>query len=309
MAGKCKEMSKIKQVIRLYKDGMSKRAIGRELGLYKGTVNKYVGLAEADPLSLDELLKLEDPVLEKRLTGGNPAYSDKRFDDLQDRLPYIAKELADKDKTHVTRYLLWEEYKKDNPDGYEYTQFCFHVNQYTDAQKPSFIMKQDRPGGEYLHIDYAGDTLSYVDMETGEEHKCQVFIAVNPASDYPYIKAVPSQKVEDFLDGLQSALRAFGGVPKILVPDNLKAAVVKSDRYQPEVDTILEVLDEMRSIRCVEHTGKAKHITPFVGAQIDIANSFGFKIPDGCDPKYISRKKDAPRRGRPSKGKTTELEH
>ena len=64
------------------------------------------------------------------------------FDDLQDRLPYIAKELADKDKTHVTRYLLWEEYKKDNPDGYEYTQFCFHVNQYTDAQKPSFIMKQ-----------------------------------------------------------------------------------------------------------------------------------------------------------------------
>lgn len=98
MAGKCKEMSKIKQVIRLYKDGMSKRAIGRELGLYKGTVNKYVGLAEADSLSLDELLKLEDPVLEKRLTGGNPAYSDKRFDDLQDRLPYIAKELADKDR-------------------------------------------------------------------------------------------------------------------------------------------------------------------------------------------------------------------
>lgn len=73
MAGKCKEMSKVKQVIRLYKDGMSKRAIGRELGLYKSTVNKYVGLAEADPLSLDELLKLEDPVLEKRLTGGNPA--------------------------------------------------------------------------------------------------------------------------------------------------------------------------------------------------------------------------------------------
>ena len=240
MAGKCKEMSKIKQVIRLYKDGMSKRAIGRELGLYKGTVNKYVGLAEADPLSLDELLKLEDPVLEKRLTGGNPAYSDKRFEDLQDRLPYIAKELADKDKTHVTRYLLWEEYKRDNPDGYEYTQFCFHVNQYTEAQKPSFVMKQDRPGGEYLHIDYAGDTLSHIDIETGEEIKCQVFIAVNPASDYPFIKAVPSQKVEDFLDGLQSALRAFGGVPKILVPDNLKAAVVKSDRYQPEVNTILE---------------------------------------------------------------------
>lgn len=129
MAGKCKEMSKIKQVLRLYQGGMSKRAIGRELGLYKGTVNKYVNLAELDPLSLDELLRLDDPILEKRLTGGNPAYSDKRFDDLQGRLPYIAEELSNKNKTHVTRYLLWEEYKQDNPNGYEYTQFCFHVNQ------------------------------------------------------------------------------------------------------------------------------------------------------------------------------------
>ena len=113
MAGKCKEMSKIKQVLRLYQGGMSKRAIGRELGLYKGTVNKYVNLAELDPLSLDELLRLDDPILEKRLTGGNPAYSDKRFDDLQGRLPYIAEELSNKNKTHVTRYLLWEEYKQD----------------------------------------------------------------------------------------------------------------------------------------------------------------------------------------------------
>ena len=70
-----------------------------------------------------------------------------------------------------------------------------------------------------------------------------------------------------------------------------------------------EVLDEMHSIRCVEHTGKAKHITPFVGAQIDIANAFGFKIPDGCAPKYTSRKRDAPHRGRPAKPKTSVLEY
>lgn len=92
-------MSKIKQVIRLHKDGKANRAIGRELGLYKGTVNKYVKLAEDDPLSLDELLALEDPVLEKRFCGGNPAYSDKRFDELQERLPYIAEELSNKSKT------------------------------------------------------------------------------------------------------------------------------------------------------------------------------------------------------------------
>lgn len=240
MAGKCKEMSKIKQVIQLHKDGMANRAIGRELGLYKGTVNKYVKLADADPLSLDELLKLDDPILERRLCGGNPAYSDKRFDELQERLPYIAKELENKDKTHVTLYLLWEEYKQDHPDGYEYTQFCYHCNQYTDAQKPSFVMKQDRPGGEYLYLDFAGDTMEYIDVETGEVIQCQIFIAAFPSSDYPHVVAVRSQKVEDFIHGIECSLRTFGGVPKILVPDNLKSAVIKSDRYQPELNQIME---------------------------------------------------------------------
>ena len=199
-----------------------------------------MALAEADPLSLDELLKLDDPVLEKRLTDGNPAYTDKRFEDFQSRLPYIAEELADKKRTHVTRHLLWEEYKQDNPNGYGYTQFCFHVSQYVDAQKPSFVMKQDRPGGEYLYIDFAGDTLSYTDPITNENIECHLFVAILPTSDYPFFKAVRSQKIEDFLDGLRSALEFFGGVPKILVPDNLKSAVVKSDRYQPEINTILE---------------------------------------------------------------------
>lgn len=82
----------------------------------------------------------------------------------------------------------------------------------------------------------------------------------------------------------------------------------KSTELHKKFSSTLEVLDEMRSIRCVEHTGKAKHITPFVGAQVDIANAFGFKIPENCAPKYTSRKKDAPRRGRPAKAKTTELE-
>jgi len=114
MAGKSKEMSKIKQVIKLHMEGMPNRAIGLELDLYKGTVNKYVKLAEADPLKLEELVKLDDPILEKCLCGDNPAYSDKRFDELQDLLPYIAEELGNREKTHVTRYLLWEEYKLDH---------------------------------------------------------------------------------------------------------------------------------------------------------------------------------------------------
>jgi transposase len=125
MAGTCKEMSKIKQVLRFHEDGFKNRAIGRKLGINKETVNKYVKLAKANPLGLDRLLEMDDPVLEWHLTGGNPAYSDPRFQILQDRLPLIASEMEKRSKTHVTLQLLWEEYKKDYPNGYGYTAVLF----------------------------------------------------------------------------------------------------------------------------------------------------------------------------------------
>jgi hypothetical protein len=63
----------------------------------------------------------------------------------------------------------------------------------------------------------------------------------------------------------------------------------------------LDVLDEMRSIRCIEHVGKAKFITPFVGSQLHICNAFGFDIPNGCSPDYLSKQKSPKKRGRPRK--------
>ena len=249
MAGKCKEMSKIKQVLRLHKDGMSNRRIGRELGLYKDTVNKYVKMAEADPLGLDKLLEMDDPVLEWHLTGGNPAYSDERFQRLQTRLPNISEEMANKDKTHVTLYLLWQEYKREDPDGYEYTQFCFHYNQFVGAQKPTFVLKSNWTGGNYIFVDFAGDTKSYIDKDTGEVVECQIFIATLPASDYGFIKAVPSQKLDDFISCMEECFRYLGGAPKIIVTDNLKSAIIKADRYAPDVNKVME--DFANHYRCV----------------------------------------------------------
>ena len=99
MAGKCKEMSTIKQVIRLHMDGMKNREIARVLGIYKGTVNKYVSKAEADTMSMEELLSLDDPVLECRMNSGKLAAPDRRFDELSRRLDHIASELS-RPKSH-----------------------------------------------------------------------------------------------------------------------------------------------------------------------------------------------------------------
>ena len=72
MAGKCKEMNKIKQAMRLHLDGESNRSIGRKLDLYKGTVNKYITLAESCGIPIPVLLSMEEPEIERVLTGGNP---------------------------------------------------------------------------------------------------------------------------------------------------------------------------------------------------------------------------------------------
>ena len=119
MAGKCKEMNKIKQALRFHLDGESNRSIGRKLDLYKGIVNKYITLAESCGILIPVFLSMEEPKIERMLTGGNPAYSDSRFQDLKERLLYIASEL---ERKYMTMFLLWREYRTNNPDGYGCTR-------------------------------------------------------------------------------------------------------------------------------------------------------------------------------------------
>lgn len=106
-------MSKIKQVLMLHAQGVPNRKIGRELGLYKGTVNSYVQKIRDHGYGIDELLKLDEPVLERKLFAGNPAYKQDRFEEFKVLIPGIEKELS---RPHVTRYLLWQEYRESHPD-------------------------------------------------------------------------------------------------------------------------------------------------------------------------------------------------
>ena len=133
MAGKTTGMSKIKQVIRLHLDGYSNRAIATALEMNKETVNRYVLRATADSMQFEELLTLDDPILAHRMTGGNPAYPDRRFEAFKVLLPYLEEEMKRK---HVTLKLLWEEYRVAHPDGYSLTQFRFHYNQNEKRRSP-----------------------------------------------------------------------------------------------------------------------------------------------------------------------------
>jgi transposase len=235
MAGKPKSMSQIKQLIQLHQQGKSIKFIARSLGISKNTVKAYLGKVASSKLDAQTLLQLEDPILDGEFHAGNPAYKDERYEHFISKLDYFAKELQRKG---VTKTLLWEEYRQSYPGGYGHTQFSYHLSQQLIARRPSMVL--EHRAGEKLFIDFAGDKLSYIDAQTGEVIYCQVFVACLPYSDYSFAMAVKSQCVEDFIHALGCCLHELGGVPEVLVPDNLKSAIVKASIYEPDVNHALE---------------------------------------------------------------------
>ena len=237
MAGKPIPMSQIKQLLRLHQQGAGKKHIARTLGISRNTVKAYLDKITAADWQIEDLLCLDDPVLSRRMHAGSPALKDPRFTCFADRLDYFTRELA---KVGVTRKLLWEEYRAETPDGYGYSQFCYHLSRLINARRPSMVLTHQP--ADKLFIDFAGHTLPITDRHTGQITQCQVFIACLPYSDYSFVMAVPSQSIADFIHALVCCLTALGGVPRALVPDNLKSAIVRASRYEPDVNRALEDL-------------------------------------------------------------------
>lgn len=239
MAGKTKRMSTIKQLLRLHLQGVSNRKIAEQLGFYKGTVNRYIQKVGLIGQPIESLLKLDDPVLDKLFSAGSPAYLQERFDEFKPLIPYLENELGRK---HVTRKLLWEEYRAEHPGGYGYSQFCHHLNQLTVSRQGSAVFQHDP--AHRLQVDFVGDTPGYIDRASGEVVRVQVFVGVLPYSNYSFAMAVPTQHTDDFLYALGKCLEHLGGVPQVLVPDNLKAAVIKADRHEPVLNKVMEDFGE-----------------------------------------------------------------
>ena len=227
MANKRKTMSKIKQIIRLYQSGTSKRTIACKTGISRNTVKKYLHLVKSRGYSYEEFLKLDDQSIDEVLKEEHPMGKE-RLSNLEAFLPYMEKELR---RTGVNRWVLWEEYKRKHPAGYSYGQFCHHYQQwskYTDS-----CMHFEHKAGDKVFVDYAGKKLQIVDKQTGEIKSVEVFVAILGASQLTYVEASYSQQLEDFIGSMQSALIYFEGVPAAIVPDNLKSAVTKSNKYEP----------------------------------------------------------------------------
>ena len=132
-------------------------------------------------------------------------------------------------RPNVTLALLWEEYRAAAPDGFGYSWFCDLYRGWAGRLK--LTMRPTHVAGEKLFVDYAGQTVPVIDATTGEKAAAQIFVAVLGASNYTYAEAHASQTLRNWIGAHVRALSFLGGVPEVLVPDNLKAGVKSSRPY------------------------------------------------------------------------------
>jgi transposase len=131
--------------------------------------------------------------------------------------------------------MLWDEYIERCPEGYRYSRFCELYRGW--ASRLSVTMRQAHIGGDKLFVDYAGDTVPViVDRLTDQVRPAQIFVAVMGASNFTYAEASWTQALADWIGAHTRAFAALGGVPKLLVPDNTKVAVIKACLYEPQVN-------------------------------------------------------------------------
>jgi len=229
-------VEKIKEILR-YRLGasMGERQVARALKVSRSAVAKYVEAFQASGLELGQLEQIADSALEQALHGASAAKENARHKELSARFPEMLAELK---KKGMTLQLLWERYLADCPQGYQYSRFCFHFQQWCDARQ--LYMHLEHKAGEVMFADWAGDRLVVVKTATGQQWPLELFVAILAASELTYATARETQQEEDWLRANEGALRYFNGAPCAIVPDNPKTAVSRVDPYEPGINPVFD---------------------------------------------------------------------
>ncbi len=230
-------MNKIREIIRYAeKTELSERQIHRALNVSRTVVAKYLKAYKCSGLTFERVEQLSDTELESTLNQCLKVPEPKsRYESLIDEFPYFLKELK---RVGVTLHLLWEEYLQKKQDGYGYSQFCYHFQQWRKVSQ--VMMHQEYKPGEMLFVDFTGDKLSVFDPVSDKEQEVEVFVAILGFSGLIYIEAIPGQKLENWIRVNERTLWYFDGVALVLVPDNLRSAVTESNKYEPEINATFD---------------------------------------------------------------------
>jgi len=227
-------MRKIREVLRLHFEcGCQHRQIALACDMSPSTVSGYLSRAECAGLTWEQAKPLSDAEVEARLFSyvGRSEPATRAAIDFN----WVHGELG---RVGVTLQLLWGEYetaaKQRGAQPYQYSQFCELYASWRDRRRLS--MRQVQRPGEKLFLDYSGKKPRICDPETGEVTEVELFVGVLGASNYTFAEATMSQTVPDFCASTVRTLEYFGAAPAWMVPDQLRSAVKRPDRYDPDIN-------------------------------------------------------------------------
>ncbi len=230
---RCLETMKITEILRLREMKLNLRDIASAVGCSKTTVGDILNKCKECGLSYEEALKLSPDRINELIYP--ETFGRKQSKDEPD-WKSIYKRLMS--SSRINLFYIWEqEYRKDNPDGYSYSYFCAKFNTWKDKTGKEVVLPQEREPGKELFIDWIGDTLDcVVEYGTGVVHSAHFFVTTLGDSSYPFVEAFPDETQINWNQAHIDAFEWYGGLPKILVPDNCKTAVIHANLYNPEIN-------------------------------------------------------------------------
>ncbi len=233
LAKNYKRMKEVRNILKKYMEIQTYKGTARHFHISKNTVKNYVRKCKNAGVELSLVEELPDSILERIVYSGVTKSEYSREQVFDSQVPYLLVELR---KRGVTRQLLWEEYRESYPKGYGYSQFCDRLGSHITSKNLTLTI--DHKPAEKVMLDYAGGKMYYYDEQSGEQKTAEVLVAVLPHSQYTFAIALPSQRTEDFVYGVAKSLEFFGGTPRYLLSDNLKAYVTKANRYEPQYNEL-----------------------------------------------------------------------
>jgi transposase len=225
-------MEKIREIIYFYQSGVTSiRRIASACRKSRTAVSHVLSRIAELKLTASNIESISDADLENIIYPVKQKQPE-NFTALEKNLPALLSQL---NKKHNTIFNVWEDYRKENPDGYSYSRFCFNLRQLQDDDEKISMHLEHAPGDK-LFVDFAGDKLDVMRTFTDEKWIVNVFVAVLPNSLYTYVEATENETTASWITATENAQIFFGGVPQAIVPDCAKAVVKKADRYESSIN-------------------------------------------------------------------------
>jgi transposase len=239
-------MRSISEIFRLHHEcKLSHHNIARSLKISSSTVSLYLNKARKAGLSWP-LPEMSNTELYAKLfpSGiGSRSFEEKK------PMPNWEMVMREMRRKGVTLQLLWQEFIQTNPNGISYSRMCFYYRHYLKNLSP--VMRQTHKAGEKAFVDYAGMTMEWLSLDTGEVKEAQIFVGCLGASQLTFAEAVESQGLPHWIASNIRMFEFFGGVSEILVPDNLKSGVTNSHCYDPDINTNFQLFGEHYGVAIV----------------------------------------------------------